>query len=159
MEPKKRYILVVEDDFLQYRLIEIILKKRDLLSTMGIVRWGTEREFHTNIQELVNNKKDLPAIIILDVMLRWTKPNETVNQNELEDESPEDEYYRAGFRCLRRLRENPATKHIPVIIYSMLETDEIRKEWEDKWGKEPKLAFLAKDFDNELERRIRKLLH
>jgi hypothetical protein len=82
----------------------------------------------------------------MDVMLPWTDPSPTIEPPPRE--VVEEGFYRAGIRCARLLATNKTTKHIPVILYTVLE----RADLEDQIRELSSLAnvvHLRKDSDDD----------
>ena len=84
---------------------------------------STEQEFREKFLEIRRAQYDL---IILDVMIRWVEPSP--DSKPIDDDVLADGYFRAGIRCLKKLRTDDATKEIPVVIHSNLDDKEIREE-------------------------------
>lgn len=114
------YILVVEDDYLQANLI---CEKLASVFHCEVKRISTERDFRLNLPKLENN---LPSIIIMDVMLRWTDPSSKIERPPREVRT--EGFYRAGIRCTRLLAEWDITKEVPVILYTILERTDLEKQ-------------------------------
>jgi hypothetical protein len=114
-------MLVIEDDYLQANWIQENLLKA--FPGSKIEHIATELDFRSKIDSLV---KHPPAVIIMDVMLRWTDPSPDMTP------PPEDvirgKFHRAGVRCKKLLLEHNATKDIPLILYSVLEAADLQKE-------------------------------
>src|SRR5262249_18260401 len=85
----------------------------------------TESEFCQRLDDFATNP---PNIFLLDVMVKWTDPNAKMPAPP--KEVVEEKYYRSGLRCRTRLLENPATKRVPVILYTVLERGDIEKVME-----------------------------
>lgn len=115
------YILIVEDDHLYADWLQSVLEKH--FRGAEFRRIGTESEFRNGIGEIAAHP---PDIVILDIMLRWTRPSP--NMPPMPSEIDEEGFYRAGFRCERLLREHEATKNTPVILYTVLEKNDLKKD-------------------------------
>lgn len=117
------YILVVEDDYLQANLI---CEKLTSEFHADVKRISTELEFRLSLNEFEENP---PDVIVMDVMLRWTDPSPEIKipPREVRKEG----FYRAGIRCTKILAERDATKHIPVILYTILEHTDLEKQLTD----------------------------
>jgi CheY-like chemotaxis protein len=116
------YILVVEDDSIQANLICSQLNRA--FPDCRIRRIETEHEFRSH---LVDIPQDPPDVIVLDIMLRWTDPAPDMPlwPEDVEAEGPN----RAGFRCKEILARDVITKNIPVILYTVLEREDIAHEF------------------------------
>jgi hypothetical protein len=87
------------------------------------VAWiHTESGFRREMKNFVANPAD---IFLLDVMVKWADASE--NMPPAPKEVVEQGYYRAGLRCRKLLLENPATKKVPVILFTVLERRDIEK--------------------------------
>ena len=135
------YVLIVEDDNSQYDFIKEALQEMKFVTRNEWMR--TESEFNERLEEVAADK---PDVIVMDIMLRWTDP-----APEMKPPPPEvirDKFYRAGFRCVKKLGANPRTGDIPIIVYSVLEVPE---DLPQRAG----VRFLSKNFDaKELEREL-----
>ncbi len=132
------YILIVEDDPSQYEFIKTSVKEAKEFSNAEVRRIATELTFIENFEEIATEK---PDIVIMDIMLRWTDPSPSMvlPPKEIEEKG----FYRAGIRCIRMLKADDRTKHIPVIIYSVLTKEDLETEI----GRFPEVRYLFKDFD------------
>lgn len=141
-------ILLVEDDHLQVQWIKEGLLRSFPSATIEVI--STELGFRSKLPELA---EDIPAIVIMDVMLRWTDP--TPDLQTPPEEVKKEGFFRAGLRCARLLSEQPSTRDIPVILYSVLERSDIATDLKN----EPNVHHLRKDSAYEpLARRIQELL-
>jgi hypothetical protein len=77
----------------------------------------SESEFRTNFSAVL---REGVSLFILDCLLRWASP-ETGNIGE----SP-GPFQKAGIRCARLICEDPRSRDIPVIIYSVVDAANIR---------------------------------
>lgn len=114
-------ILIVEDDYLQAESVGEALQAE--FSGARIQRIPTESAFY---DWLANLQDDLPDVVIIDAMLRWADPAPDLAPapEEIRRAGPA----RAGFRCRTRLREDDARLSIPVILYTMLEEEDLTAE-------------------------------
>ena len=141
-------ILVVEDDHLQVQWIKKGLLQSFPSATIDVIK--TELEFRLRVPGMVN---DAPAVVIMDVMLRWTDP--TPNVQSPPAEVQKGGFFRAGLRCARLLAAQFGTRNIPVILYSVLEESDLASELKE----ESQVHHLRKDSALEpLIRRIQELL-
>lgn len=140
------YILIVEDDKLQFETISNSILENRALYKLEIKRIVTELEFRERFEEIATDK---PAAILMDVMLRWTTKNRLV---EPPKEVEENGFYRAGLRCEKMLAADSRTKNIPIMIYSVLGKDDLEDDYEPR----PQVRYLDKDFNSwEIEKVIR----
>jgi CheY-like chemotaxis protein len=132
------YILIVEDDRVQFQLLRQVMQESKSIAALEIKRISTEKEFYDRFDEIASDK---PAVILLDIMLRWADPapNLELPPTEVDREG----FYRAGFRCERRLAADKRTQNIPVIFYSVLEYEDLIEELPQR----PQVKYLNKDFD------------
>lgn len=136
------YVLIVEDDNPQYEFISESVGDMKFVSRFA--RVSTESEFYDRFEEFA---ADRPDVIVMDIMLRWTDP--APDMKPAPPEVAKDRFYRAGFRCVRRLIADPRTADIPIIIYSVLEVP-------DDLPQRANVKFLSKNFDKkELEGELR----
>lgn len=142
-------ILVVEDDELQATSLCMVLEKELPGATTTWV--ASESDL---LQRLSLNELGVPDVIIMDVILRWAIVTE-----DFQDPPPEvlaNGHYTAGIRCLKRLLDRPATSRTPVVVYSVLDRDDISDELSKL---PPHVTFLRKGVDDlQLVRVIRSLL-
>lgn len=146
------YFLIVEDDKSQYSDIEGAITQIQSVPNLQkrIERFATELEFIDNFESIAMDK---PDVIILDIMLRWTDPAPDMKLPP--PDIAEKGFFRAGVRCERRLAADPRTSDIPIIVYSMLEKEDLKGEIPDR----PEVSYLEKDFSvEELKNTLEKLL-
>jgi CheY-like chemotaxis protein len=104
--------LLVEDDLTQRDLISEALKRE--FPELELWPIATESEFRDSLDEIGKNP---PALIIMDVMLRWCDPSE-----QMPAVAPDaTDFSRAGVRCCHLLKNNPKTKAIPIIVLTVLD--------------------------------------
>ncbi len=111
--------IVVDDDQLWWERV-----REELDRSFNEIEWTwikTESEFRNAVPELIDNP---PALILMDVMLPWCTPSE--DMEEPPDDVREEGFYFAGLRCSRLLRNNAATKDIPVVLWTVLEREALR---------------------------------
>ena len=130
-------ILVVEDDWLEADLIRDRLRQAFPKSALDFVR--TEHEFRSRLDSI---RKDPPDIFIVDMMLRWADPSE--NMPEPPHDLLRDGYYRAGLRCQQLLAQYEETKNRTVILYTVLERQDLELE-----GQPHNVIHLRKESDPE----------
>lgn len=128
--------VIVEDDYLQADWLKQTIQSAFHGAQVDCIR--TEYAFR---QALADLRKSPPDVLLLDVMLRWTNPGMDVSAP---DDVREGQYYRAGLRCERLLREFPETKALPVILYTMLEGKDLK---EDFTHLSSRTCYVGKDSD------------
>lgn len=131
------YIVVVEDDKLQYEWLDRCLRQSKPLKVTRLERIKTEKEFYDRFDEIAS---DPPNVILLDIMLRWADP--APNLTPPPPEVGQEGFFRAGLRCEQKLATDARTKNIPIIIYSVLEREDLGPEQPNR----AKVKFLGKDF-------------
>ena len=68
-------------------------------------------------------KADSPAAFIIDIMLRWVRPEP--------DAPPRPEWYtnesrfRAGLRCAKLLQDQVELARVPIVFYTVLERSDV----------------------------------
>lgn len=129
------YILIVEDDYSQAELIEDAFRKDPYFAQAEFDRISTESHFRMRFDEIARNP---PDVIILDVMLRWADPAPDMEPPPAEVRS--EGFWRAGIRNAKLLAQDPRTKDIPSVLYTISEDVDIKG-----MGWEPKPHYLAKD--------------
>lgn len=112
-------VILAEDDHLQAEHIRLWL--REAWPDIEIETIETESEFCSRLSALSDR---LPNIFIMDLILRWSDPGPNMEAPPAESQTK----HNAGLRCARLLQQNPATRHIPVILYSVLERTVMREE-------------------------------
>ncbi len=126
-------ILIVEDDYFQAEWIEQIVLKEFSGSRTKILR--TETEF----RDFMREGGFKPDVIILDVILPWTVPGSKAEPPP--EEVRNNGRHRAGVRCWRHLAENPETRDIPVVLYTVLDTEDLQEDIP------PNVRYLSKQSD------------
>lgn len=131
-------ILVVEDDYLQVSYLEVLLRQAIEGATVESI--GTEAEFRQGFEKVA---EDPPACILMDVMLPWTIPG--IDAAPAPREVREGGFFRAGLRCQELLANDPRTRRIPVIFYTVLENSDLKlaaPQFPEK------VRYLRKDSDD-----------
>ena len=107
-------LVLVEDDPLQEESIQETLES-ELDAEVTCIQ--TERDFMLRLHDLVVLP---PDAVIMDVMMRWTDPEPGMAPapSEVTD-------VMGGVRCLRALRQHPATAGVPVVLYTVLEKQDL----------------------------------
>ena len=116
------HIILVEDDYLQADFIQAAITKE--FPDVKLEKIRTEREFYSRLTDIADAP---PDVIIMDVMLRWTDP-----EPEMVPAPPEvraGKFYRAGLRCVDKLAQNPKTRDLSLILYTVLGTDDLEGEY------------------------------
>jgi CheY-like chemotaxis protein len=145
-------ILIVEDDPLQVDLIFPSLVKA--FHRGEIKNISTEHEFRARLDEISN---DPPDVVVMDVMLRWTDP--APDMPVWPDDVRLEGHYLAGIRCSRLLAENNITRHIPVILYTVLTEKDLEHHLGRSRDPQSTVCFLQKNGDAEpLIQKIRELI-
>lgn len=103
-------LLVIEDDETQAADLVKALDTIREFRPVEAVRIELERDFEERFEEIASQHFDLA---IVDIMLEYQDPSPNMKQ------AP-GLYDDAGFRCRKRLNEDPRTAHIPVIMLSVL---------------------------------------
>jgi DNA-binding NarL/FixJ family response regulator len=129
------HILVVEDDGLQAESVVSGLKRAFPRAVVNLVE--TEHQFVTGIDQI---KNDPPSVIVMDVMMRWTEPSTDMPPRP--ENVKRDGFYKAGFRCRDLLAQYKETKNIPLILYTVLENEDLYMGDPDSFGT---ATYLRKD--------------
>lgn len=140
------YIIHVEDDPLQADWLHSNLTT--VLPDARIEHIRTELDFY----KWLDSQEHLPDVFIIDVMLRWTDPG--IDLQPPPDNVELGGFYRAGLRCERKIAEHETARHVPVILYSVLERNDLEQELKNVPAnviyltKEPTLEKLFKEILN-----------
>lgn len=134
-------VVVVEDDSLQAESIAEALQRsfRDLRTELI----STECEFRARVDAL---RSDPPDVFLMDVMLRWTDP--TPDRLPPPTDVEQEGFFRGGLRCLQMILDAPEMNKIPVVVYSVLDREDVAREIS---AMPRHVLFLRKDSD---ERRL-----
>lgn len=113
------YILIVEDDNNDEELAKIALNENDIHVNLKFSRDGIDAcDFLFSTGKYESQKNDLPHVIFLDLKLPKL----------------------SGMEVLKKIRANPATKYVPVVIFtSSKEASDINEAYENGAN-----AFVAK---------------
>jgi DNA-binding NarL/FixJ family response regulator len=129
--------VVVEDDHLQEGpLADTLLVAFDGAEVQTI---RTEEEFRSTLPAM---REDAPDLVVMDVMLRWADPQP--NYPQPPDDVAAGGYYRAGLRCSRLLHEDRALRHVPVILYTILEQTDLERDGQEL---PPNATYVGKNAD------------
>lgn len=146
----KKYILIVEDDNLQFDAIQKSISQSEYLAGSEIERVITELEFREKFEEIAARN---PTVILMDIMLKWTSKNKWV---EPPPEVKEHGFFRAGLRCEKMLAADKRTQNIPVIIYSVIDREELEADFSPR----SKVKYVDKDFNRwGIEKAVREFLN
>jgi DNA-binding NarL/FixJ family response regulator len=128
-------ILLIEDDYNYFQELKSDLENDPEIARNGvqIVLIETERMFGEDFEKIAKAEYDFA---IVDVMVKWEgrdsdrkRPSPDVLQGG---------YYRAGFRCLQTLRDDPRTSKLRVVVHSNLDErymGDLRKEHTNPYTK------------------------
>ena len=145
-------ILLLEDDHFQAEQIRGALA--EAFPDVIIDQVDSELGFYDCIKRIEDSHAETPDIIILDVMVRLTHPS--VDMVAAPEEVIREKHYRAGLRCQRFLASRRATKRIKVILYTVLESDDIASEIKLL---PPNVTYLRKEKNYEpFIRKVRRLI-
>jgi CheY-like chemotaxis protein len=144
---RKIKILLVEDDSLQ---------SDDTAAHLRKVFGGPVDVLNTE-SELVNRlpriAADPPDVFVIDINLRWTDPLPVMPKapQRVLDEGKE----LAGFRCCDLLSECEETRHVPIVLYSIVD----RSHYEHRLHNLPDwVVYIPKDNPHLLCDTIRRLI-
>ena len=129
-------ITVVEDDHLQAEHMEVELKRA---LNAEVQRIRTECEFRSQLGDLARRP---PNVIVMDVMLRWTDPS--VDLEKPPPDVTKEGFQSAGLRCQELLAGRSETSQIPVILYTVLEGEDLKGRVEKSNGP---VVYLPKQAD------------
>jgi hypothetical protein len=110
----------------------------------------TESQFIEQIPDFIKNPPDL---FLLDVMVKWADASAEMPTPPKAVEA--GKYFRAGIRCRMRLLDHPKTKFIPVVLFTVLEQEDmeqvVKNLPENTWvtaktGDFQKLIAIIKEF-------------
>lgn len=134
------YILIVEDDPLQAELMIEAIRADALLAKSRVERISTELLFRQKFDEIV---RDPPDVITIDIMLRWADASPMVTVESTPKEVVEKGIFEAGLRCERLLSREGQTKHIPIILYTIVSEEDLG----EGLPKRANLLHVPKDSD------------
>lgn len=140
-------ILIIEDNHLHLRdLKEAILEE---YPDLEIVTMRTESQFREEVDGL---RRDPPAAIVMDLMLRWTYARKSPPPKSKHVGKPES----AGLRCIKLLHEDKRTRKVRVILYTVAKKSELPQKVKKLPGD---VYFIKKSSDHqEIVRRLGTLL-
>ncbi len=133
-------IWLLEDDEPQADVI--IARLTDAYGSAGLALTylRTEAEFVSQLDQ----SGAAPDVFIIDMLVRWTDPAPEAEMVPTPDEVQRDGYYRAGLRCIRRLRAKKETERSPVVLYTVLDRADLEPEGIDAM---PNVSILGKEGD------------
>ena len=113
-------IVLLEDDPHQSKWIQEQIQRAYSDAEFTVI--ATEVEFVRSLHSGVFREAP-PVAFVLDIMVRWTDPSPKI------EEPPADVqfegFYRAGIRCLRRLRKNHELSKVPVVLFTILDSTDL----------------------------------
>jgi hypothetical protein len=115
-------LIIIEDDYLQAETA--IRSLKEAIPELEVLHIDTEKGFLDTFEYIA---KDPPDAIILDIMLRWTNPARDYEPPP--KEVTDDKFYRAGFRCARRLQVDPRTSGVPILLRSVVDPRDLQDEF------------------------------
>ena len=117
-------ILVIEDDYEYFAVLRDDLETDSELSkhSLDIMSIESEREFLDRFEEIAEGAFDF---VIMDVMVKYE--GREPDQRRPSHEVLKGGYYRSGFRCLEKLRQDPRTRHLRVVVHSNLDEQHMGK--------------------------------
>lgn len=127
-------VLLVEDDHDQADFIKGFLGQELAGSEIELIR--TEHEFRGRLDAIAERP---PDVVVMDVMLRWTDPSPAMEPRP--QDVKEGGIFEAGLRCRAQLADRPATAAVPVILYTVLERDDLDAKYQ--------AMHLGKEADSE----------
>lgn len=142
------YILIVEDNKLQFETIKYSLLEDQIVVCDRIERIATELEFREKFEVIAC---DPPDVIILDLMIPWTSKNRWV---EPPPEIAEAGFYLAGARCEKMMASDDRTQNVPIIIHSIIDEEEIQNFISPR----PQINYWEKDFRSGLGDLIKRIV-
>src|SRR5262249_42699285 len=121
MKDRTMKICLVEDDYLQADWICTEIKGNFPRVNVDII--NTEQKFRLQFPRFI---KTPPLVFVIDVMLRWTDPAPGAESAPVE--VMQNGFYRAGIRCARMLMGHPRTANTKIILYTVLEENDLERE-------------------------------
>lgn len=143
------HFVVVEDDHLQEGPIADNLA--GMFPDATVEAFATEEEFRKHLPRM---RETVPDLVIMDVMLRWASPRPGLPA------PPADVvaggYYRAGLRCARLMLSDGRLRHVPVVLYTILERNDLERDGQTL---PPNATYVGKNSEPDvLSRHIRSRL-
>ena len=115
------HFVVVEDDHLQESPLADHLA--GMYPDAVVETVTTEEQFRAQLPAM---SAAVPDLVLMDVMLRWASPRPGLPT------PPEDVvaggYYRAGLRCARLMLADSRLQHVPVVLYTILERNDLERD-------------------------------
>jgi len=147
-------ILIMEDDPRMGDLLKDKLLQRLGERSGGIEILETESEFRLAwLNEYREGRRQTPRVIVIDVMLPWTQaaPDQPARPVDV----IEGGHVRAGLRCRAEIAQIEGLKNVPLILYSSLTADDLRKLG---WEGTPGVIYVSKDDGDEIVNEVVKAL-
>jgi CheY-like chemotaxis protein len=113
--------VIVEDDHLQAAPLADYLEAT--FPGADVTTLGSEHEFREHLPRM---RDFAPDLVLLDVMLRWTFASPTAPAPP--DDVAAGGYYRAGLRCANLLNADKHLRHVPVVLYTILERSDLERD-------------------------------
>ena len=99
-------------------------------------------------------RETVPDLVIMDVMLRWASPRPGLPAPP--DDVVAGGYYRAGLRCARLMLGDGRLRHVPVVLYTILERNDLERDGQTL---PPNATYVGKNSEPDvLSRHIRSRL-
>lgn len=108
-------IQIVEDDPLYSNELLLDIGERFGERVRLLPPITSEVEFERRFEEMTS--AGALRLLLLDIMVRWARPEDNTARSQ---EVNENGYYKAGGRCLRKIRRDARTEGLPVILHSNL---------------------------------------
>jgi CheY-like chemotaxis protein len=148
-----RRVLILEDDSAMSEWLESAIHREmaDLRPEIEVLE--TESEFVLKwLPEFDKGLREKPAVIVIDVMLRWTDPDP--DQPPRPPEVIDGGFMRAGLRCLDLIRKHTTLSRSRVVLFTNLSKENL----ESIGGNADDVEFVQKDDALVVLRRIRAAL-
>ena len=143
------HFVVVEDDHLQEGPIADNLA--GMFPEATVEAFATEEEFRKHLPRM---RETVPDLVIMDVMLRWASPRPGLPAPP--DDVVAGGYYRAGLRCARLMLGDGRLRHVPVVLYTILERNDLERDGQTL---PPNATYVGKNSEPDvLSRHIRSRL-
>jgi CheY-like chemotaxis protein len=159
MKRRPIQILLVDDDHIHLEKIAQTLHSafRGGNVELSMSEIQTESHFRARLDSF---RDQPPDVVVMDIMLRWADPAEEIPDPP--EEVTRDGFYNAGVRCLRLLGEASQTRQVPVVLYTVLEENDVVIPPEVPRGqavfvkKQPDTADLVKKLESVLGLRAKR---
>ena len=125
-------ILMIEDNFAIGEPI-----RDEIRNTFGVAHWlETESDFHVEWPNIAANP---PRAAVIDIMLKW----DILRREKRLRPAAASDMYRAGIRCADTVLDDPRTKHIPIILFSVIDRTDLADDI-DRLKKKGNVTYLQK---------------